>query len=76
MTTAEKLRQEGRAEGEAKGRAEGRAETVLKLMGLRFGTIPPEAEARVRAASLEELDSFTERVLVAASLAEVLTPQR
>ena len=59
---------QGRAEGEARGRAE----LVLKLLTLRFGRLPAEAEARVRAASIEQLDAFAERVLSAKSLDEVL----
>ena len=67
MTTAEQLRQEGRAEG----RVEGRIELVLKLLTLRFGALPAEAEARTRGLSMEELDGVAERVLSAASLDEV-----
>jgi hypothetical protein len=58
----------------AKGRAEGRAELVLKLLALRFGPLREEVVARVRAASVEELDTFAERVLTATSLDEVLGP--
>ena len=52
--------------------SQGRAEMVLKLLTLRFGRLPAEAEARVRAASIEQLDAFAERVLSAKSLDEVL----
>ena len=60
------------AEGMAKGRAEGRAELVLKLLTRRFGPLPEGAEEQVRAASIDELDAFAERVLTAKSLDEVL----
>ena len=72
MTGAEKLREEGRAEGEAKGRAE----VVIKQLTLRFGPLSASTEARVRAASIAELDRIAERVLSARSLAEVLEPQQ
>ena len=52
--------------------SQGRAEMVLKLLTLRFGRLPAEAEARVRAASIEQLDAVAERVLSAKSLDEVL----
>jgi hypothetical protein len=72
MTGAEKLREEGRSQGRAEGRVEGKAEVVLKLLTLRFGVLPASIEARVRAASVHELDRFAERVLSAGSLDDVL----
>jgi predicted transposase YdaD len=81
MTTiAEKLRAEGeargRAEGEARGRAEGEADgvrrTLLRLLTLKFGTLPQAAAMRLAAATEPELQLWTERVLVAESLAGVL----
>ena len=62
------------AEGLAQGRVEGKVELVMKLLVRRFGPLPEEAEQRVRAASVEELDSFAERVLTAQSLEQVLAP--
>ena len=60
------------AEGRAEGRAERQVELVLRLLASRFGPLPDEAVERVRHASSEEIDSFAERVLAAASLDEVL----
>ena len=62
------------AQGEARGDAKGRAELVLKLMAIRFGPPTQEVVARVRAASVAELDVFAERVLTATSPNEVLGP--
>lgn len=67
MTTADKLRAEGRTEG----RAEGRADSLLDLLSLKFGPLPDNFVARVRAADLEQLRAWTARVLTAGSLAEV-----
>ncbi len=61
-----------RAESEAKGKAEGRAELVLKQLQLRFGPLDARSIERVRSARSEDLDAFAERVLTAATLAEVL----
>jgi predicted transposase YdaD len=80
MTAADRLRAEGRAEGEAKGKAEGeakgkaegKAELLLKLLTLRFGELPQAARARLAAADEQALMRFTERVLSASSLDEVL----
>lgn len=75
MSAAEKLlAQIGPAKWLQKGRAEGRAELVLRQLARRFGPLSADAEARVRAASVDELDRMGERVLDAASLEEVLAP--
>jgi predicted transposase YdaD len=75
MTTADMLRAEGRAEGEAKGRAEGRAEGAARLLvrqlGRRFGAVPDGVRKRIDAASLEQLEAWSDRVLDAATLDDV-----
>ncbi|MBM4063193.1 MAG: DUF4351 domain-containing protein, partial [Planctomycetes bacterium] len=67
----EKGREEGRYEGQARGQAEGRAAVLLRLLGKRFGVLPAEVEARVRAAAVDTLDLWAERVLDAKSLDDV-----
>jgi hypothetical protein len=67
MTTADMLR----AEGEAKGRAEGRAETLTQLLTQKFGPLPDPAVAKLHAASNEQLESWTGRVLPATTLEEI-----
>ena len=64
MSTAEKLRAEGRAEGEAR--------VLAKVLTLKFGPLTDAVTARVRSASAEELELWTERVLSAATLDDVL----
>jgi hypothetical protein len=71
MTTAEMLRAEGRVEGEAKGRAEGRAETLTQLLTQKFGPLLDSAVAKLRTASIEQLEGWTGRVLSATTLDEV-----
>ena len=66
-----KGRAEGKAEGEAKGKAEGKAEVLLKLLELKFGSAPAATIERVRAAKIEELDRWVERIIAASSLDEV-----
>ena len=68
------IRDEGRVIGRAEGEARGRAEVVLKLVQLRFGALPETTVARIRAASADELDRLTERVLSATTLEEMLAP--
>lgn len=60
------------APGVAQGEAQGQAEMLLKLLTLRFGALTPETEARVRAASLDDLNRFAERILTAATVEEAL----
>jgi predicted transposase YdaD len=83
MTVAEELRAEGEAKGRAQGRAEGRAQghaeghlqgrvdTLEKLMALKFGTMSAEHAALIASASEQRLDVYIERILTAASPADV-----
>lgn len=64
MTTAHDLRAEGRVEGEAN--------VLVRQLTRRFGPLPESTEAAIRAASLEQLELWTDRVLGAVSLDEVL----
>jgi hypothetical protein len=64
---------QGRAEGRTEGEARGRAEVVLKLLALRFGPLAEPVRESIRAASIEQLDTFAERLLTASSLEEVLS---
>ncbi len=78
-TAAQRLREEGKAEGKAQGRAEGqvlgairgRGELLLRLLQARYGDLPAEVLARVRAADLEEIDRWALRSLDAPTLSAV-----
>jgi hypothetical protein len=63
---------QGKAEGKAEGAKAGRSELLLRQLTRRFGAIPPAAEVRLAAASIEELDAIGERLLSARSLEEAL----
>ena len=71
MSTLERTYQKGRAEGRTEGKAEGRAEAILRQLRRRFGDVAADIEARVRSAPLADLDRWTDRVLDAATLADV-----
>jgi hypothetical protein len=64
MTGAERLREEGRAAG--------RAETLLQLLGQKFGPLPGDVRERVLSASAQQLEAWTGRVLSAATLEALL----
>lgn len=70
-TAAARLRAEGRAEGKAEGKAEGRAELVLRQLRKRFGPVADDHARRVHTASIAELDRWADRLLDAATIAEV-----
>ena len=70
-TVAETWKREARMEG----RMEGHAQAVLRMLELRFGALPARAREQVRNGSAEELDAWTEAVLTAKSLEEVLDAQ-
>ncbi len=68
LTWADKMMEKGREEG----LLEGKRDTLLRFLNSRFGPLPQETAARVRALeSLEELDAYLDRVLVAGSLEEM-----
>ncbi len=64
-----------RAEGWAEGRAQGLAETMARMLRIvlerRFGELPPEAEARIDAATSEELEIWGAKAFDAGTLDEV-----
>jgi hypothetical protein len=60
------------AEGRAEGEVHGRTTVLLKQLTLKFGPLATDTIDRVQHASTEELDRWTERILSAASLDDVL----
>ena len=60
-----------REEGRQEGRQEGEARVVLRLLRLKFGTLEPEVEERVRSAEADRLLEWGERVLTAEGLQDV-----
>ncbi|MCP2320858.1 hypothetical protein APR12_006248 [Nocardia amikacinitolerans] len=71
MTTAERLRAEGRAEGRAQGEAAGRANALVDLLTSRFGPIPAAIADTIHTADPTQVRTWTVRVLTATTLDEV-----
>ena len=69
---------EGEARGEARGKARGKADSLHRLLKSRFGSVPPDAAARVAAATPTQLDRWLDNVLDAPSIAAMFAaaPQR
>ena len=69
----------GKAEGKAEGRAEGRAEekqsAVLKLLRLRFGTVPESVTNQISLIqSFSRLDALFEKALTVQTMDEIGLP--
>jgi hypothetical protein len=61
----------GKAEGKAEGRVEKQRQTLTKLIKLRLGEPDASTLARLQAASEDDLDLWTERILTAETLSEL-----
>ena len=72
MTTADMLRAEGYVEGYVKQYKRGYVKGLLKVLALRFGPLPEVIAQRVRAAEVEQLEVWAERVFTAATVDEAL----
>ena len=69
MTAGQQIREEGRQEG----RREGECAVLLRQLRRRFGTaVNTDIEQRIARASIEQIDTWTERVLSATTLTELL----
>jgi hypothetical protein len=68
----EKGREQGLQEGRLAGLIEGKRETLKHLLTKKFGTLPEKTMARIEALdSLEELDTYLDRVLTAETLEDM-----
>ncbi len=72
MTLGERLIEQGMQKGLQVGEQQRGRTTLLRLLRLRFGELPEATVARVNAAGVPQLDLWTDRVITAASLADVL----
>ncbi|MBL8230516.1 MAG: DUF4351 domain-containing protein [Bryobacterales bacterium] len=68
----EKGRQQGRQEGRQEGWLSAERHMLRKLITSKFGDVPEWAEKRLSEASLELLETWSERILTASSLEDLL----
>ncbi|XXX82444.1 DUF4351 domain-containing protein [Sorangium sp. So ce134] len=73
VSAADQLVERGRQEGLREGLRQGRRHVLLRQLDARFGALPDAVVARVNAADIAELDRWSERVLTASTLADVLS---
>jgi len=67
--------EEWKQQGLQQGLQQGEARVLRRLLIRRFGPLPPWADERLALASEAELEGWTDRVLDARSLEEVLGPE-
>jgi len=67
---------QGIEQGIEKGVAQGRAAMVLRQLAVRFGPLDDDVQARIRQASIDELDAIGERLLSAGNVYEAVLPPR
>ncbi|MBI1206933.1 MAG: DUF4351 domain-containing protein [Azospirillum sp.] len=73
---AEQWKAEGFSRGLIQGKAEGKAEILLRQLRRRFGAVPPSLESRVKIATGEQLDDWSERFVDARTLSDVFGPEQ
>jgi Domain of unknown function (DUF4351) len=72
MTAGQQIFEQGLKQGLEQGRRQGFQESLLRLLRQRFGgAVTAPVEQRIAAASLEQIDAWSGRVLSAATLAEL-----
>ena len=73
VTAGQQLIEQGRQQGLQQGLRQGECAVLLRLLRRRVGNaVNADVEQRITTASVEQIDSWTERVLSAASLTELL----
>jgi flagellar biosynthesis/type III secretory pathway protein FliH len=68
----EKGLQQGMQQGLPKGMQQGEAHILLRLLHVKFGDVSEETRRRVEAADAETLLAWSERILTARSVDEVI----
>jgi hypothetical protein len=71
-TYFQQARQEGRQEGRQEDVQKGESLVLLRLLRLKFGEIPDDIRRRIEAADAETLLTWSERILTATSVDEVV----
>ena len=72
LTWEDKVMEKGREKGLHEGLIQGKRETLKHQLTKKFGPLPQNTVSRLESLeSLEELDTFLDRVLTAESLADM-----
>jgi hypothetical protein len=71
VTYAQQLREQGRQQGIEQGRQQAFREVLRRVLRQRFGDLDPRFEERIEAATIEELEGWSVRVVSVGTLAEL-----
>jgi hypothetical protein len=72
QTIAEQLIQEGKELGEKQGELKAKREAVLKIMQLRFDSVPESVVRKVKSIRrTERLDALLKKAVIANSISEI-----
>jgi len=67
----EQWKKQGQVEGRVEGRVEGEVAVLARLLSKRFGPLDEQTTARLKAATLDQLDIWADRILDAPTLPAV-----
>jgi len=67
----EKWKQDGLQQGKIEGKLEGETSLIERQLTRRFGPPSPDTQARLKAASLEQIEQWAENILDATTLEDV-----
>ncbi len=73
---AERFIQQGLEQGQRQGKQEGEAAILLRLLQLKFGDVPEAVRRRIERADAQTLLEWSERVLTAAGIEQVIGDYR
>lgn len=71
MTAGEQLIEQGFRQGMLEGRLDALRAMTNRLLTLRFGAVSTHTQERLQSATAEELEAWSERVVLASTLDEV-----
>jgi len=74
MTWAEQLRQQGKQQGIAErdqAEQQRRVQQVLRMLRLKFGEVDETSSQHVQGGSIDQLECWTERILIAENCEDV-----
>ena len=68
----EQWEKQGLVKGRVEGRVEGKVAVLARLLSKRFGPLDEQTNARLKAATLDQLDIWADRILDEPTLQDVL----
>ena len=70
MSTAEKIRDEGRIEGRIEGEIQTLVKTAIRLMTKKFGPLPKEKKEKIMQMDTDDLEVMIDKIMEYESIEE------